>query len=184
MSLTRYERQVLANQHRILSLLLSNEDDKKFHKTMEEVYLSGYSYEYFEYGAYDDELPESDCKFVYEVINMYDDLYYYWSANEEISNNIKQHKVVFPGFDLNDSYEHRLYSFSKFLIEDLKKFHDTRELLENGEIKELNSHGSGPGANGYRLMLEKYVKYNTGRMAERNRGLNLAEIEDILNYYN
>lgn len=183
MSLTVYQRQVLLNQHKILEMLSKEIDDKEYHKMMQEVYQSGYEYEYFEHGPYKDELSEEDCKFVYEVINMYDDLYFYWKSNEEFKNNVSSHKVMFPGFDLNHPFEHKLYSFSKFLIEDLGKFHDTRELLESGEIRELNSHGSGPGAQGYRLMFSKFEKYNDDRMKREKNDFTVEEFEDIVNPY-
>ena len=59
----------------------------------------------------------------------------------------------------------------------------TRELLESGELRELNSHGSGPGARGYRLMLSKFKKYNDDRMKREIKDFCLEEFEDIVNPY-
>lgn len=184
MSLTRTERQMLANQHQILSLLSTEKYDKEYHSMMYEVYYHGFEHEFFEHGVYDEDetLDNDSCKLVYSIINMYDDLYYYWKINEEAKQEIKEYRVMFPGFDLNHPYESKMYSFAKFLIEDLNRFHDTNDMLKEGKIPELNSHGSGPGVRGYRLMLEKFEKINDTRFSRDNKDLTVEEIKDIINY--
>lgn len=185
MVLSRFQRQILHNQHSILELLSKDEHDIKYHQMMKEVYYSGFEYEYFEHGVYDDDeiLPEEHGRLVYKIINMYDELYYHWQNDEEISANIDEYYVQFPGFDLNHPEEHKYYSFAKFLIEDLGKFRETRELLERDKRYSLNSHGSGPGVEGYRLMLEKFELHNSNRI---ERGVSSAftveEINDIIKY--
>ncbi|MFL2100078.1 YfbU family protein [Desemzia sp. FAM 23989] len=181
MTLSIHQRQSLINQHKILEKLSDDKDDKKYHKTMQEVYHSGFEYEYFEYGPSEDTLSVDDCKFVYEVVNMYDDLYFGWNNNEDIKNSVDEYKVMFPGFDLNDSHEYKLYSYTKFLIEDLGKFHDTSDLLKNGKIRELNSHGAGPGKHGYKLMLQKFQVHNAKRIKREDFQFTVEEIQDIVN---
>lgn len=185
MSLNQYQRQVLVNQHKILALLSTDDSDKSYHEMMREIYNSGYEYDYFEYGPYKDDqvLLEEDCKFVYEVINMYDDLYYYWKTNEEAKENIKEYDVMFSGFDLNDEHEGKLYSYANFLIKDLDKFHDTNDLLKEGKIRELNSHGAGPGISGYQQMLGKFKEYNSQRLHRDNHDFTADELKDIIEYY-
>lgn len=185
MSLSRFQRQTLYNQHKILELLSKDKEDIEYHEMMQEVYHSGYEGEYFEHGVYDEDgvLPEEYGKLVYSIINMYDDLYYYWKTSEELRENIDEYKVMFPGFDLNDAFEHKLYSFAKFLIEDLGKFHDTKDLLEENKIRELNSHGAGPGLSGYEAMLLKFEKHNSKRVRrDFSNGFTLEEMQDILKY--
>ncbi|WP_029276278.1 YfbU family protein [Carnobacterium jeotgali] len=183
MTLSIHERQVLINQHKILEKLSDDKDDKKYHQTMQEVYHSGFEYEYFEYGPSEDVLSKDDCKFVYEVINMYDDLYYGWNSNEDIKNSIEEYKVMFSGFDLNDSREHKFFSYAKFLIEDLGRFHETNDLLKKGRIREINSHGAGPGEDGYKLMLQKFKVHNDVRMKRPDFKFTGEEIQDIVNPY-
>ncbi|UQF37866.1 YfbU family protein [Vagococcus lutrae] len=186
MQLTRIERQILFNQHKLLGILSKDKEDIKYHEMMQEVYYHGFESEYFEFGVYDNDgaLLEEDGKLVYKIINMYDDLYYFWKTTEELKSNIDEHEVMFPGFDLNDSFEHKLYSFAKFLIDDLDRFHDTNDLYKSNKIRELNSHGAGPGVSGYKLMLEKYEEHNKNRI---KRGIEtsftLDEMEDIIKYY-
>lgn len=186
MKLTRVERQLLFNQHKLLGILSKDREDIKYHEMMQEVYNHGFESEYFEFGVYDDEatLPEENGKLVYKIINMYDELYYFWKTTEKLNSNIDEYEVMFPGFDLNDSFEHKLYSFAKFLIEDLDKFHDTNELYTKNKIKELNSHGSGPGVSGYKSMLEKYEKHNRNRIKRGvETSFTLDEMKDIIKYY-
>lgn len=184
MKLTIFERQLLKNQHEILEKLTEDEEQKQYHRNMQTVYQRGYEYEYFEYGAESDEysLSEEDSKFVYEVINMYDDLSYYWNNTQEIKENVDEIDMNFPGFDLNDPFEGRLYSYASYLINDLNKFHETKENVRKG--KSLNSHGIGPGVKGYKIMLEKYNKINSERMKRGlDKSFTLEEIEEIIKYY-
>lgn len=183
MKLTVYQRQVLVNQHKILEKMSDDEDDIKLHRTMQEVYFSGFESEYFEHGPYEEALSDADGEFVYAVINMYDDLYYEWQSNKDVQEEIEERKVMFPGFDLNDIYEHKLLSFARFLIKDLGKFRETRELLESKRIRELNSHGFGPRVHGYRLMLEKYNEHTGKRTEREDMRFTLEELKDIVNYH-
>lgn len=184
MKLTQFERQVLKNQHEILEKLSEDPSDKKYHSGMQEVYFWGYEYDYFEHGVVEDAdtLSPEDGKFVFQVVNMYDDLYYYWENTEELKTQIDEYSVSFPGFDLNDPYESKLYSYVKHLMENKRIFHDTRKLFENG--KSLNSHGSGPKARGYKQMLTIFDK-NVER--RRKRGpespFTLSEMKEIIEYY-
>jgi uncharacterized protein YfbU (UPF0304 family) len=183
MKLTQYQRQVLSNQHQILSMLQTDEHMSDYHEQMQEIYNDGFEYMYFEHGAYNDNevLEEAECRDVFRIINMYDDLTYYWNNSDDLKENISEYAVIFPGFDLNDSIESKYYSFAKFLILKQNRFHDTGKMIRE-DINKLNSHGSGPGISGYLDILNRYeeVMANRSNTGVRN-GMTLEEMKKILN---
>lgn len=183
MELSLYQRQVLSNQYAILAKLTEDKEEKKIYEDRQEIYEQGFEGEYFEHVPYEDVLDKYSCDLVYKIINMYDDLYYYWNDSENIKKNINEYDVKFPGFDLNDSVEHKFYSFAKFLLVNQGKFHDTREMLESKEIQSLNSHGSGPGLAGYTVMLERFEAINKERFKRTDKGLSLEDIKSIIDRF-
>ena len=156
MELTLFQRQVLVNQYAILEKIAEDEDEKNFYHQKQEIYEQGFEYEYFENTPYTDVLSREDCKLAYKIINMYDDLYFEWSNSKELREEIDEIYVSFPGFDLNDNVECKFYSYAKFLMQDLHKFHDSRKLMELSDFSKLNSHGFGPGLVGYQALLKRY----------------------------
>lgn len=182
MKLTKYERQVLMNQHAILELLSIDKEDKKYHATMKETYNSGYEGDYFEHGVYDTFLAAEECEFVYELINMYDDLLWDWNNNEELQKEIENYRVHFPGFDLNDEKQSQYYSYARFLILDQNRFHENGDLIRKNPDK-LNSHGSNPSIDAYKRRIEVFRETNSARIKRDDRHFTVEEVETILNIY-
>ncbi len=182
MKLTRFERQVLRNQHQILELLTKEKNEKEYHSNMQRVYESGFESEYFWHGVSEDEdiLRDEDCELVYNIINMYDDLYWHWQKDKELMNAINESDVKFRGFDLNHPFEWKLFAFAEFLIKEKGVFEQTKKLvLEKG--MSLNSHGFGPGINGYRQMLKKFELHNSARLKRgTDSAFTVAEMNDII----
>lgn len=181
MELSIFERQTLVNQYDILERLATDEHDKKFYSERKEIYEQGFEGEYFEYGPNEEVLSSDECELVYKIVNMFDDLYYYWLNSSEIKDNIDEYKVMFSGFDLNDSVEHKYYSFVKFLIKDQGKFHDTRKLLESKKIMDLNSHGMGPKLSGYTSMVERFEICHKEMIKRKDNMLTLEEVKSVIN---
>ncbi|MGX7048508.1 hypothetical protein RU86_GL000554 [Lactococcus piscium] len=179
MELSLFERQVLANQYDLLEKLSDDENDKEYYSQRKEIYELGFEGEYFEHVPYTDSLSKEDCKFVYRIINLYDDLYYEWNQNDEIKNGIDSYQITFSGFDANDDIGYKLYSYAKFLIKDQGKFHDTRKLFKSGEIT-LNSHGMGPGIDGYHEMIERKEDLFKKKIDGHKNEWSLEDIKYIL----
>ncbi len=67
---------------------------------------------------------------------------------ESAPDGISAHAYPFRGFDGNEETVEWVYA--RYLIYDLGKWRELKETDEDG----LNSHGSGPGLDGYRRMLK------------------------------
>lgn len=183
MKLTQYQRQSLYNQHEILAKLETDEHMVKYHEQMQEIYNDGFESMYFEHGVCDDEsvLDEAGCQQVLKILSMYDDLTFQWNNSDTLKENISEYHVKFPGFDLNDIVESKYHSFAKFLLIELGRYHDTRKMVSD-DIDKLNSHGGGPGLDGYLDMLKRYNEIRANRdMFETNNNFTLEEIRKIIN---
>lgn len=176
--LSDYERLVLINQHKILEKLSDDEEEKKYHENLITIYQFGYEYEYeFEY-IYEP-LDEEECKFTYELINMYDTLYFNWEKDEKIQLEIDERKVKFFGFDLNDNVESKFYGYANFLIRDKELFHEVGDSVRK-DHDSLNSHGFGPGLDGYRNILKKYKEIRSVKLDNVDYSLSVDDFKNIL----
>lgn len=102
-TLSRTERLMLANQHRILAKLEPDEGD--FHEQMVDVFENGYTVEYHKvFERVDEELDEAACKEVNDTLEMYRCLARAVEGfSKEEHTGIDVGEVsVFPGWDGND----------------------------------------------------------------------------------
>lgn len=176
------ERLAFANQYEILSRLAEDEDEKKEFENLRDVFMSGYS-RYYSLATehFSDEITDEECKFVIDVLDLYRVLYFSREHNNEAKEDIKEDEVLFEGFDLNDSQEVKYLSFYKFLVKQLGRYSEIRELMEAGKIKDYNSHGFGPSMNKLASMISKKEEIlNRRDMLSRADDLTVDEIQEIL----
>jgi uncharacterized protein YfbU (UPF0304 family) len=132
MKLTDTERLILANQYEILALL--DEQQSYSHKRSADALLSGYEYEYDQLDQRlsrgGDVLPDEECKFVWRVLGMYDDLQ---RVAATADSGIDPKDVVFMGFDGNN--ETKYMGYAQYIRRDKYRF---QVLAVMGE--DLNSH--------------------------------------------
>ena len=176
------DRLMFANQYDILSKLTDEEHEKKGYENLREIFVSGYS-RYYSFATewFSEEVNQEECKFVIEVLDLYRDLYFSWSKNEEAQENINENKVLFKGFDLNDPIESKYYSFYEFLVEQLGKYSEIKEFIEKGKIEGFNSHGFGQSMNALKKMIQKHNEIRTSNGPINSKDLTFEEIEEILN---
>jgi hypothetical protein len=167
-TLTVTERRQLANQHEILEKLDPN--NAEHHAKCRTILQKGYTLLYADVfqGIYE-ELNQEDCRFVYDVLNMYRDLTWSYEALTDKAG-IDADDVRFPGFDGNN--ETAFYGFAGFL-------------KEQGLWKEtlgpsgLNSHA--PTIQRYQKMLanHKTIRDKYDPMVKRH-DLTADEIKQIM----
>jgi uncharacterized protein len=145
MALTKVERAILMNQFRILSLI--DKSDADTHKRYAEALAEGYSYEYEFLEHMSDGLTEDECRFVYDVLDMYDAMQTSFNNLKE-KRDLKASQIQYKGFGGNEETEYMAYS---------------RYIVEGGKFtyldmnKDHNSHmQSIPG---YQRMLEKWSEF-------------------------
>lgn len=175
MELSEKERLMLSNQYRILSLLTNDEEESQNYENLSTIYLEGYTRDYDYNDEIQEELSPEECKFVVDVISMYDKLQTSWNnLDEHEKSSLDIEEVKFNGFDLNDPVEVRYYGYAKFLIDDMGKWSRFKEeaLKENS----FNSHGFGPDPSRLAKMLEVFKQTN-----DPGNVLNLEQIQSILN---
>jgi len=149
MQLSRLERILLSNQHKILEHLDAENAD--YHRRCQEVLSDGYEAEYrrlYE-NVYPDEhcLSADDCREVRDIMLMYCDLQ---EAHRALGGaGIEDWYVQFPGFDANN--EATRLGYCQFLCKDERntRFHR----LPKGP-DEYNSHM--PLLDNYRRMLDAW----------------------------
>lgn len=176
------DRLILANQYEILSQLTDDDHESNFYENLRDVFANGYSLHYsLATEWFPSEMSNEECRFVHDVLNMYRGLYFSRENNDEIKDSIEERKVLFKGFDLNDDQESRYYSFCKFLVENLGKYEEIKELIELGKIESLNSHGSGPSMVKLKRMLEKTKEMDEARNERHDLYFTKEEVEEIIN---
>lgn len=181
-SLTIKERLILANQYDILAKLTDDDHEKKHFENLREVFTSGYSL-YYSLATewFSEEVSENECRFVTDVLNLYRVLYFSWSRNDEMKEVIDEKDVLFNGFDLNDSQEVKYYSFYKFLVEQLDRYSEIKDLMNEGKIKDFNSHGSPPSMDSLSNMILKLKEINNRKQTVSYEDLTIDEVKAILN---
>lgn len=121
LNLTDVERRILINQSRILAALYPLEGaeferaveilSEGYHEDWPDVVLKGLKAPY----------PKEDMNFVYQVLGIYDWLqtsFYALSFEDKLL--LKEHSLVFPGFDPRT--ERRDLAYATFLIQNLDRF--------------------------------------------------------------
>jgi uncharacterized protein len=112
--LNRFERLLLMNQYRILSLLdQSNADHyNKLGDALEEGYVASYRDDLF--AGMRDGLSAEQCAFVVEVLSMYDALQRSYDALDD-KQGIEEERTKFPGFE--SDYEIAHLGYARFVVE-------------------------------------------------------------------
>ncbi|MEN8913014.1 MAG: YfbU family protein [Polaribacter sp.] len=145
-TLTITERQILANQFRILSRL---ENETEHYEKKAEIVENGFTGQYGEVFEVDQEEMEYNyCIETHDILNMFR---YISNAIQNLTKKEKEsldlNKLTFEGFDGNND-EH--YHYTSFMIEKQGKWKEHDKLY-------LNSHNSMTISN-YRKMLPIYKK--------------------------
>ncbi|MGE8037952.1 YfbU family protein [Lysinibacillus sp. JNUCC-51] len=181
-TLSMKDRLMIANQYEILSRLTNDDYEKRQYENLRDIFVSGYS-KYYSLATewFSEEVNPVECKFVVEVLNLYRDLYFSWSRNEEARKIIDEDEVLFKGFDLNDDVEVKYFSFYKFLVEQLDQYSEIKEFMQEGKIEDFNSHGFGPSMNTLKTMIQKHNEIKTSKGFRSSDDLTFEEIKEILN---
>jgi uncharacterized protein YfbU (UPF0304 family) len=127
MALSKTERLMLANQYRILEVVVPEEAAyyAKMREALEEGYVSAYE-QVFE--NVDDGLSEEDCRFVGDTLAVYDALQLCYD-NLSDKSGIDEGLLLFPGFAGN--YEARHLGYCQFVVKKEKRFEGVRLLGNN-----------------------------------------------------
>jgi uncharacterized protein len=162
--LNKFERLLLMNQYRILSLLdQSNADHyNKLRDALESGYVASYQDDLF--AGMLDGLSVEQCAFVREVMNMYDALQRSYDALDD-KQGIEEERTKFPGFD--SDYELPHLGYARFVVE------------REGKFSRLKSHS--PDFIGHTPMLDQYRRmYDIWRLADNRYELTRDDIAVIL----
>ena len=164
--LTIIERQILANQFKILANL---EEDSEYYETKVEILERGFTGEYHEvFNVHSDEVDYETCRETSEILNMYRRIN---NAIAELTDEEKAEmdleRIAFQGFDANNNSH---YHYMSFMVEKLNKWQE-----HNGNY--LNSHSEIPLMK-YRKMLEYQNSVLSGNKfdLDRNDLINLIEV--------
>lgn len=149
MKLSKTERLILANQYRILEILIPGESEgySQHRMALEDGYALHYSDAFQNIW---DELPESECELVLDVLSMHSALHFSYEALENKAG-IKENSIKFDGFDGNN--ETHYMSYCRYFCDRL------------GRYAELADHGHD-GYNSHMPTLEMY-----GRMLDAWRAM-------------
>tara|TARA_R110000787_G_scaffold37145_7_gene94603 strand:- start:3420 stop:3935 length:516 start_codon:yes stop_codon:yes gene_type:complete len=133
MKLDKIQRVILANQLKILEALYP--DDAEFLAPKRTALEEGYALHYEDLAeSYYDELPEEECKFVLDVLDMYRSITFSYREMEDKSG-VSNEDIRFKGFDGNNETQYMAYC--RYFIDDLGRF---QELIEGQEYHDFNSH--------------------------------------------
>lgn len=151
--LSPVERQILLLQHQTLANL--DTYDRDYHERMVEVLSEGFTIEYENVFTPHSELPEEDCKLVFDILDMFRIMKASLEALPEAERNELtsdyRYTVTFRGFDGNDALESKMASYVKFL----QKTDRWTELREDVKAADGgNSHA--PMLRLYQAMLDVY----------------------------
>ena len=132
MKLTKLERRLLINQYEILKKLEETDGYDDLITILREGYTALYGNVV---STLYDGLPEQDCRFVLDVLDMYRALEHYYEDNgdEELKKDLF---ARFAGFDGNN--ETHMMAFVQFLINGQGKFEEQKRRA--AETDGFNSH--------------------------------------------
>ena len=144
MELNKFERLLLMNQYRILSLLDQSKADhyNKLREALENGYVASYQGDLF--AGLLDGLSVEQCAFVLELLNMYDAIQRSYDALDD-KQGIEEERTKFPGFE--SDYELAPLGYARFVVE------------REGRFSHLKSHsrdfiGHTPMLDEYRRMTD------------------------------
>ena len=138
-TLSVVERQILANQFRILERI---EDDKDYYRTKAEILENGFAGRYYEiFLVSNEEIPFEICRETSEILNMYRRIgNSIATLSEQEKEKMDLDKIKFEGFD-GSSDQH--YHYMEYMVENLN-------LWKEHKGNYLKSHSS--------FSIEKYRK--------------------------
>jgi len=149
-TLTPYQRLNLYNQYTILeqlSLIQDNESEAKFYAKLAKIAFEGYSHDYYEItDIIQEELPFATASFVWDVLDMYSEIY--TSYNKIENPIISFESIKFRGFDGNNEAD--LMAYCGFIVNDLGRYTE----FKGGDF---NSHA--PRVHKYSEMLQKWNEW-------------------------
>lgn len=167
-SMRLFERQVLAELHRIHARLVpedgSEEDgDPEYQKRRAEILESGFTGEYWrEVAGFETELTKRDSRRVIDILQMFRVITFSIQAlskDEELDDEAAR-RLVFRGFDHNDSLEGHMARYVAFMMRDGQHWTELRPQIE--------AHDDG---NSHMQMLDVYIRM----MAEYRRIMDSRE---------
>ncbi|TRW62972.1 hypothetical protein FNJ57_11355 [Lactococcus lactis] len=178
LELSMKERLNLINQYKIL-LELADKDslEKKEYENLIEILERGYT-RYYSMAISEiseEELSDKECKAVVDILDLYSDLYFYWHNDDEIQNTIDKSKVLFKGFDGQN--EVKYLDLYKFLLNDLDRFSDIKDLHESRILNEYDSHGFSPNLADLKMMVSRWKEIKSKETFEK---LTLEDFKYIL----
>lgn len=178
LDLTLKERLFLINQYSILAELTEEEYDKKNYENLIEILERGYTRYYSKAitAISEEELSDKECKVVVDILDLYSDLYFYWSKDEAIQKEIDESEVLFRGFDGNENAKY--LGLYKLLLNDLERFSDIKDLHDQGLIEGYNSHGFGPDLFELKNMIKRWKEIKN---KDDFKKLTLSDFNYILN---
>lgn len=140
-NLTIVERQILANQYRLLAKI----EKDSYYETLADILVSGYTGKYHEvFDVHQDEIPIEICEETSEILNMYRRIdVTIASLKQEEKEQLNLEKLKFEGFDANNDSH---YHYGKFMIEKLNLWEEHKDIY-------FNSHSQFPLMK-YKKMLE------------------------------
>ena len=165
-NLTITERQILANQFKILA---NFGVDSKTYETNVEILESGFTGEYHEvFNLIFDEIDYETCKETNDILNMYrriNNAIALLSEEEKVEMNLE--RIEFEGFDGNHNPH---YNYMSFMVEKLNIWQEYKDQY-------LNSHSEIPLVK-YKRMLEYQSKVLTESIYDfdKNDLNNLIEV--------
>lgn len=168
-SLTIVERQILANQFKILSKL-SEEDsyESKDYEKKAEIIENGYTGEYSEvFNVHSEEVSAEICYETNEILNMYRRINNAIATlTEDEKINLDLEKIKFEGFDANNDSH---YYYAKYMIENLDKWQEHKEM-------HLNSHSQFP-----LIKYKKMLSIQEEAFQENKYDLNFNDLQKMIN---
>jgi uncharacterized protein YfbU (UPF0304 family) len=164
-TLSIVERQILANQFRILAS--QKEDINEDYETRVEILEIGYAGEYNRvFNVYSDEVDYKTCIETIEILDMYRRINNAISLlTDEEKATLDLEKIEFKGFDANNNSH---FDYLTFMVEKLNKWQE-----HNGNY--LNSHSEISLLN-YKKMLE----YQNTVLKNRRFDLDINDLRNII----
>lgn len=183
LELSMKERLNLINQYKILHELADKDSlEKEEYKNLIEILESGYAryYSMAISSISEEELSEKECEAVVDILDLYSDLYFYWNNDEEIQNNINKSKVLFKGFDGQEAKKY--LDLYKFLLNDLDRFSDIKDLHEAKILNEYDSHGFSPDLADLKMMVSRWKEIKDKQIKSNGtfKKLTLSDFNYIL----
>lgn len=145
------EKISLLNQYKILSKLYPEEESH--YQELISIIENGYTIFYYQLeGWLNNELPENECRFVLDILDLYRAIEDTKRRNKK--SILAQHShSYFEGFDGNNESEY--LGFAYFLIKTQGKFAEQQDYLIKND--NLNSHS--PMKDQYKRMLAKWKEF-------------------------